>query len=335
MAQNATGYAVLLADSDGVVMETLGEPGQVVSAGQAVIRLARAGQREALVQLPETLRPAIGSEAQATRYGNETEPVIAGLRLLSDSADTATRTFEARYVLEGPLANAPLGSTVTLQIQKNSGERPVMQVPLASLYDSGKGPGIWRISTAPTKVVWQPVTVLSVGAEAVQVTGDVRPGEKIVALGAHLLHEGEAVRLAEQRDAAHAGANHERKTLQSVRAGGARALDHPVLIILITIAGIYSFWPWTSGRSALYGQADDHYQRLARGDRAGNPDQVAEPLEKRLQELKWYDRTETYTRPGMAFITLSLQDSTPPSQVQEEFYQARKAGDEAKISPPA
>lgn len=59
-------------------------------------------------------------------------------------------------------------------------------------------------------------------------------------------------------------------------------------------------------------------------------DQVAEPLEKRLQELKWYDRTETYTRPGMAFITLSLQDNTPPSQVQEEFYQARKKlGDES------
>lgn len=65
-------------------------------------------------------------------------------------------------------------------------------------------------------------------------------------------------------------------------------------------------------------------------------DQVAEPLEKRLQELKWYDRTETYTRPGMAFITLSLQDSTPPSQVQEEFYQARKSwGMKPKISPPA
>ena len=47
--------------------------------------------------------------------------------------------------------------------------------------------------------------VLSVGAEAVQVTGDLRPGEKIVALGAHLLHEGESVRLAESRDAAHAG----------------------------------------------------------------------------------------------------------------------------------
>ena len=80
-----------------------------------------------------------------------------------------------------------------------------MQVPLAALYDAGKGPGIWRISARPTKVVWQPVKVLSVGAEAVQVTGDLWPGEKSVALGAHLLHEGESVRLAEPRDAAHAG----------------------------------------------------------------------------------------------------------------------------------
>ena len=51
-------------------------------------------------------------------------------------------------------------------------------------------------------------------------------------------------------------------------------------------------------------------------------DQVAEPLEKRLQELKWYDRTDTYTRPGLAFTMVSLVDRTPPSQLQEEFYQA-------------
>src|ERR671925_1018082 len=59
-------------------------------------------------------------------------------------------------------------------------------------------------------------------------------------------------------------------------------------------------------------------------------DLVAEPLEKRLQELRWYDRVETFTRPGLAFLTLSLLDKTPPSAVEEEFYQARKKlGDEA------
>ncbi|MFK3840323.1 efflux RND transporter permease subunit [Serratia sp. NPDC087055] len=63
-------------------------------------------------------------------------------------------------------------------------------------------------------------------------------------------------------------------------------------------------------------------------------DQVAEPLEKRMQELKWYDRTETYTRPGLAFTMVSLADKTPPAEVQEAFYQARKKlGDEAKNLP--
>jgi multidrug efflux pump subunit AcrB len=53
-------------------------------------------------------------------------------------------------------------------------------------------------------------------------------------------------------------------------------------------------------------------------------DQVADPLEKRLQELRWYDRTETFTRPGLAFTTLVLRDQTPPAEVPEQFYQARK-----------
>ncbi|GAB2817281.1 efflux RND transporter permease subunit [Comamonas piscis] len=63
-------------------------------------------------------------------------------------------------------------------------------------------------------------------------------------------------------------------------------------------------------------------------------DQVAEKLEKRLQELRWYDRTETFVRPGLAFTTLTLLDSTPPGDVQDEFYQARKKlGDEARNLP--
>lgn len=64
-------------------------------------------------------------------------------------------------------------------------------------------------------------------------------------------------------------------------------------------------------------------------------DLVAEPLEKRIQELTWYDRVETMTRPSYAFLTVTLKDSTPPSAVEEEFYQARKKlGDEARNLPP-
>ncbi|KRA73854.1 multidrug transporter [Caulobacter sp. Root656] len=63
-------------------------------------------------------------------------------------------------------------------------------------------------------------------------------------------------------------------------------------------------------------------------------DQVAEPLEKRMQELKWYDRSETFTRPGLAFTTLTLKDQIPAKEVQEQFYQARKKmADEAPNLP--
>jgi multidrug efflux pump subunit AcrB len=63
-------------------------------------------------------------------------------------------------------------------------------------------------------------------------------------------------------------------------------------------------------------------------------DQVAEPLEKRLQELRWYDRSDTFTRPGLAFTTLTLRDQTPPPEVPEQFYQARKKmSDEARNLP--
>ena len=90
VARNETGYAVLLADADGVVVETLAEPGQVVSAGQVVVRVAHAGRREAVIELPETLRPAIGSTGRATLVWKradgpcETAPVV-GRRKPSDS----------------------------------------------------------------------------------------------------------------------------------------------------------------------------------------------------------------------------------------------------------
>lgn len=109
------------------------------------------------------------------------------------------------------------------------------------------------------------------------------------------------------------------------------------LIILITLAGIFSFFGLGRAEDPPFTVKQMTIITVWPGATAQEiQDQVAEPLEKRLQELKWYDRTETYTRPGMAFITLSLQDKTPPSQVQEEFYQARKKlGDESKNLPPA
>ncbi|HIE1059703.1 TPA: efflux RND transporter permease subunit [Serratia marcescens] len=107
------------------------------------------------------------------------------------------------------------------------------------------------------------------------------------------------------------------------------------LIVLITVAGILSFFELGRAEDPPFTVKQMTIVSAWPGATAKEmQEQVAEPLEKRLQELKWYDRSETYTRPGLAFTLLSLQDSTPPAQVQEEFYQARKKlGDEAKNLP--
>src|SRR4030095_5623393 len=136
VARNQTSYAVLLADADGVVVETLAEPGQVVAAGQVVVRVAHAGPREAIIELPETLRPAIGSTGRATLYGSGLTG-SAHIRQLSDAANRQTRTFEARYVLTGPLADAPLGSTISVRLSHGQLD-PALQVPIGAVFDSAK-----------------------------------------------------------------------------------------------------------------------------------------------------------------------------------------------------
>jgi len=195
VARNEAGYSVLTADADGVVVATLAEPGQVVTAGQTVVRLAHAGPREASVSLPETLRPAIGSKGRASIFESGATGE-AWLRQLSDAADPNTRTFEARYVLGGAAAAAPLGSTVSIRIPV-PGRPTASHVPLSAIYDGGRGAGVWVITPGPQpKVHWTPVTLADIGEENAEVTGGLRPGERFVALGAHMLHEGEAVRLA-------------------------------------------------------------------------------------------------------------------------------------------
>lgn len=194
VARNEANYSVLLADADGTVVETLAEPGQVVAAGQIVVRVARAGAREALVQLPETIRPAIGSLAKARIYDGATVP--ARLRQISDSADPASRTFEARYVLEPSGRPVPFGSTVTVAIQAD-GRVASTEVPLGALHDVGRGPGVWviRDPQRPT-VTWRPVKLGAVREETATIVAGLQSGQRFVAMGAHMLHEGQPVRIA-------------------------------------------------------------------------------------------------------------------------------------------
>ncbi|MRV72027.1 AcrB/AcrD/AcrF family protein [Duganella sp. FT92W] len=103
------------------------------------------------------------------------------------------------------------------------------------------------------------------------------------------------------------------------------------LIFLISVAGIVSFFKLGRAEDPAFTVKVMTVVTAWPGATAQEmQDQVAEKIEKRLQELRWYERSETYTRPGLAFTTLTLQDGTPPAEVQEQFYQARKkVGDEA------
>jgi RND family efflux transporter MFP subunit len=196
VAENEATYSVLVADADGTVIETLGEPGQVVSAGQTMVRLAQAGPREAVVALPETIRPAIGSVAEASVYGGNGRRYTAHLRQLSDSADAQTRTYEARYVLDGDAAAAPLGATVTIRLASQASQ-PEVQVPLGAVLDDGQRTGVWLLDRATSTVRFKPVKLVRVSGESAVISG-LSSGDPVVSLGAHLLHEGAPVRTALQ-----------------------------------------------------------------------------------------------------------------------------------------
>ena len=203
VAEDEGAYSALASDADGVVMETLAEPGQFVSAGQVVVRVARAGAREAAVNLPEDLRPALGSAAHAILYGanaNSATRYFAHLRQLSDAADPITRTFEARYVLDGAAAKAPLGATVTVFLT-DSEPSGGLSVPLGSIDDEGGGPGVWLLDRRSSSVAYRSVNLIRFDGECALVSGGIHLGDPIIAVGGHFLHEGERVQVTDARAA--------------------------------------------------------------------------------------------------------------------------------------
>lgn len=194
IAKHADTYADLIADVDGIVVGIFVEPGQVVTPGQAVVRLAKNGLREAEVYLPESIRPAVGSEATATVYSEPSKKYKVQLRELSKAADPVSRTFTARYVIPDS-SSMPLGSTVSVEL-KETGET-LLQVPLSSIYEDGRTAGIWIVNPNNSAVSLRKVSIKHVSSEFAFVEGEVGQDEQIVALGAHLLHEGELVKVAD------------------------------------------------------------------------------------------------------------------------------------------
>jgi multidrug efflux pump subunit AcrA (membrane-fusion protein) len=149
-----------------------------------------------VVALPETIRPAIGSVAEASVYGGDGRRFTTHLRQLSNSADAQTRTYEARYVLDGEAAAAPLGATVTIRLV-NQASQPEVEVPLGAVLDNGQRTGVWLLDEATSTVKFLPVKLVRMTSETAVISG-LSFDEPVVSLGAHLLREGARVRTASE-----------------------------------------------------------------------------------------------------------------------------------------
>jgi RND family efflux transporter MFP subunit len=195
---NQLSYADLKADSDGVVTATLAEPGQVVTAGQTVIRLAHSGQKEAVIALPETwLGQVQQAKAEVRLWSNAGRAYEARLRELSPQADPATRTYAARFTILDADDDMALGMTATVSLAR-SGDDPIARLPLSAVLDRGAGPIVYVVDRRGALTA-RPVIVSAYENDAALVTSGLHDGEAIVTLGVQKLQAGEKVRVIEAR----------------------------------------------------------------------------------------------------------------------------------------
>src|SRR4029450_8126863 len=120
-------------------------------------------------------------------------------RQLSDAADPVSRTYEARYVLEGAAAAAPLGATVTIRIPDNNLAK-IVKVPLGAIADKGATSGVWLIDQSTSTVTFRPVKLAGLGAETALIEQGIAVSDPAGGLGAHLLQEGARVRTASESE---------------------------------------------------------------------------------------------------------------------------------------
>lgn len=187
--RNARAYAELQVAQAGVLIEVSGEPGQVVSPGEAVATLAQAGEREIEVFLPD------GSQPPATghvRLANGDDVRLA-LREVAGAADPVSRSWRARYRVMGAEASFPLGKVVQVALQGEASETGTLAVPLAALDERSDGAYIWQVQAGRVQPV--PVEVVALTAEQARIRVNLPAGTRIIALGTHLLTPGMPVRV--------------------------------------------------------------------------------------------------------------------------------------------
>jgi len=198
-ASNAVGYAALKADKAGIVTAVLGEPGQVVSAGQPVIRLAQAGETEIAVFVPEqdSGQLTIGQQAKISLWAGPRLSFEGRIREIAGQADPASRTYAVRITVSGPAPIMRLGMTasVTLRIDDESA---AMVVPLTALTESEGSSAVFVVDPARKAVRKIEVTVAGLADDGVRIAKGLHPGDLVVVAGVQFLRDGMRVRLPDE-----------------------------------------------------------------------------------------------------------------------------------------
>ena len=194
-ASNQAGYAVLAADSAGVIVAIEAEAGQVVSAGQTVARLARPEEREIAFAVPESRRELV---ERATRFEVSLGAVSgktwkARLRELSPAADPVLRTYAARATLLEAGNDVELGMSARIAATANGGGTRI-ELPIAALLTRGETPQVMVVD-AGSSVRLQPVKTAGLAGERVVIESGLKPGDVVIAAGASLLRAGQKVRV--------------------------------------------------------------------------------------------------------------------------------------------
>jgi RND family efflux transporter MFP subunit len=189
LAENQLAYATLRADRDGVVTAVTAEPGEVVTAGQGIVRIAGDSEREVEVAIPEAQVAGLeAARASVTLWASPDRLYQARLRELSPVADAAARTFTARFAIDDPTIDARLGMTATVHLQQVARQDEVA-VPLTAVWYSGDAPNVWRADPGAEHVEAVPVKVHRIEAERAVISG-LEPGAHVVSLGVHRIDPG-------------------------------------------------------------------------------------------------------------------------------------------------
>ena len=202
-ASNQAGYAVLAADSAGVITAVEAEAGQVVAPGQTIVRLARSGETEIVVAVPETQREAVERAAAFTISLNAFpgRSWKGKLRELSPAADPVTRTYAAKVTILEPGNDVELGMSARVQAVVGTAEQRI-ELPVAALYGKGEAIQVWLVDGLKDgfgTARLQPVRTRGLAGDQVLVESGLASGDVVVVAGAQLLRPGQRVRVADPK----------------------------------------------------------------------------------------------------------------------------------------